>query len=55
MVSATVYLSPPVTLLWAWVLFDEPLTWVMGLGLGVTLAGVALVTTGRTEPTAPAE
>lgn len=55
MVSATVYLSPPVTLLWAWVLFDEPLTWVMGLGLGVTLAGVALVATGRTEPTSPAE
>ena len=47
MVSATVYLSPPVTLLWAWVMFDEPLTWAMALGLGVTLAGVALVATGR--------
>lgn len=55
MVSATVYLSPPVTLLWAWALFDEPLTWIMGLGLGVTLAGVALVATGRAERVAPAE
>jgi drug/metabolite transporter (DMT)-like permease len=50
MVAATVYLSPPVTLLWAWVMFDEPLTWAMALGLGVTLAGVALVATGRKVP-----
>lgn len=56
MVSATVYLSPPVTLIWAWVMFNEPLTWAMALGLGVTLAGVALVATGRkTAVTAPAE
>lgn len=56
MVSATVYLSPPVTLLWAWVMFNEPLTWAMALGLGVTLAGVGLVATGRKLPAAaPAE
>jgi drug/metabolite transporter (DMT)-like permease len=54
MVSATVYLSPPVTLLWAWVMFSEPLTWAMALGLGVTLAGVALVATGRKAPVAAA-
>lgn len=55
-VSAIVYLSPPVTLLWAWVMFNEPLTWAMALGLGVTLAGVALVATGRKAPAvAPAE
>lgn len=47
MVSAVVYLSPPVTMIWAWALFGEPLTWMMGLGLAVTLAGVMLVTTGR--------
>lgn len=47
MVAATVYLSPPVTMLWAWVLFDEPLGCVMAAGLVVTLAGVALVATGR--------
>lgn len=56
MVSATVYLSPPVTLLWARIMFDEPLTWAMALGLGVTLAGVALVATGRkASAAAPAE
>lgn len=48
LVSAVVYLSPPVTMIWAWALFAEPLTSMMGLGLVVTLAGVMLVTTGRT-------
>lgn len=47
MVSATVYLSPPVTMLWAWALFAEPLTWEMFAGLVVTLVGVALVASGR--------
>lgn len=51
MVSATVYLSPPVTMLWAWALFSEPLTWVMAAGLLVTLAGVALVASGRVKTT----
>lgn len=55
MVSATVYLSPPVTLIWAWAMFGEPLTWAIAAGLGVTLAGVALVATGRRAMTAPAE
>jgi drug/metabolite transporter (DMT)-like permease len=41
-VSAVIYLSPPVTMLWAWALFGEPLTLVLMLGLGVTLAGVWL-------------
>lgn len=47
MVSATVYLSPPVTMLWAWALFAEPLTWAMAAGLVVTLGGVAIVASGR--------
>lgn len=55
MVSATVYLSPPVTMLWAWTLFHEPLTLAMALGLAVTLGGVALVATGRMRVTAAAE
>lgn len=42
-VSAVVYLSPPVTLLWSFALFGEPLTWPMALGLIVTLGGVTLV------------
>jgi Predicted permeases len=39
-VSAAIYLSPPVTMLWAWMLFSEPLTVAMFVGLGVTLVGV---------------
>lgn len=39
-VSAAIYLSPPVTMLWAWALFSEPLTASMFLGLAVTLVGV---------------
>ncbi|ATN37212.1 EamA family transporter (plasmid) [Rhizobium sp. ACO-34A] len=39
-VSAAIYLSPPVTMLWAWMLFSEPLTVSMFAGLAVTLVGV---------------
>ncbi|OAE48409.1 hypothetical protein A7J57_22275 [Agrobacterium tumefaciens] len=39
-VSAAIYLSPPVTMLWAWALFSEPLTIAMFMGLAVTLVGV---------------
>jgi drug/metabolite transporter (DMT)-like permease len=39
-VSAAIYLSPPVTMLWAWALFSEPLTSAMFIGLGITLMGV---------------
>ncbi|MHA6645189.1 DMT family transporter [Mesorhizobium sp. A623] len=41
-VSAAIYLSPPVTMIWAWMLFSEPLTVAMFFGLGVTLVGVWL-------------
>lgn len=43
LISSTIYLSPPLTMLWAWALFAEPLTWAMAFGAAVTLAGVALV------------
>lgn len=45
-VSAAIYLSPPVTMLWAWALFSEPLTPAMFAGLAVTLAGVWLTARG---------
>lgn len=45
-VSAAIYLSPPVTMLWAWALFAEPLTPAMFLGLAVTLVGVWLTSRG---------
>ncbi len=41
-VASTIYLSPPVTMIWAWAMFGEPLTAVMFAGLAVTLVGVWL-------------
>lgn len=45
-VSAAIYLSPPVTMLWAWMLFSEPLTTSMFAGLAVTLIGVWMTSRG---------
>jgi drug/metabolite transporter (DMT)-like permease len=45
-VSAAIYLSPPVTMLWAWALFSEPLTPAMLAGMAVTFAGVWLTSRG---------
>ena len=42
-VAGLFYLVPPCTALMAWMLFDEPLTWAMALGLVLTALGVALV------------
>ena len=39
-VSAAIYLSPPVTMIWAWALFNEPLSVAMFIGLAITLIGV---------------
>ena len=41
-VSSAVYLSPPVTMLWAWLIFNEPLSRATFVGLAVTLFGVWL-------------
>ncbi|MCV9996756.1 DMT family transporter [Pararhizobium sp. YC-54] len=45
-VSAAIYLSPPVTMLWAWALFSEPLTATMFAGLAVTMVGVWMTSRG---------
>ena len=42
-VTAILYLSPPVTMIWAWVMFGEPLSWAMAGGLAVSLLGIVLV------------
>jgi drug/metabolite transporter (DMT)-like permease len=42
-VTSLLYLTPPTTALMAWLLFDEPFTWLMLGGLGLTMAGVMLV------------
>ena len=47
-VSAAIYLSPPVTMLWAWALFSEPLTPIMFIGLAVTLLGVWMTSRAAT-------
>lgn len=42
-VTSVLYLSPPVTMVWAWVMFDEPLSWAMAAGLAVSLIGIVIV------------
>ncbi|TNC72199.1 DMT family transporter [Rubellimicrobium roseum] len=39
-VTAVLYLSPPVVMIWAWVMFGEPLSWAMAIGLAVSLVGI---------------
>ncbi len=41
-VGALIYLTPPVTMLWAWAMFAEPLTLAAAAGFGLCLLGVAL-------------
>ena len=41
-ISSVIYLSPPVTMIWAWDMFGEPLTPAMFIGLAVSIAGVSL-------------
>lgn len=41
-ITSVIYLSPPVTMLWASAMFGEPLTLVMLAGLAVTFVGVWL-------------
>jgi len=42
-VTSVLYLSPPVTMIWAWLMFGEPLSWAMAAGLVVSLAGIVIV------------
>jgi drug/metabolite transporter (DMT)-like permease len=46
-VASVLYLSPAVTMLWAWGMFDEPLSWVIGVGLVLSMVGIALVIRGE--------
>ncbi|MFI3311238.1 EamA family transporter [Ewingella allii] len=45
-VTSVLFLSPPVTLLWAWAMFDEPLSWSMLAGMAVSLLGIGMVIKG---------
>ncbi len=46
-VSTLLYLTPPTTMLWAYLMFGTPLTLVAVAGLVVSAVGVTLVLTGR--------
>jgi len=46
-VASVLYLSPPITMLWAWAMFGEPLSWQMVAGMAVSGMGIWLVV--RTE------
>lgn len=47
-VTAVLYLSPPVTMIWAWVMFGESLSWAMAGGLAVSLGGIVVFARSRT-------
>ena len=49
-VASVLYLSPGVTAVWAWAMFDEPLTGSMAAGFAISAAGILLVVRG--EPAA---
>lgn len=51
-VTAVLYLSPPVTMIWAWAMFSEPLTWAMAAGLAISLAGIIMVARAQEATTA---
>lgn len=42
-VTAVLYLSPPVVMIWAWIMFDEPLSWAWVFGLAVSLVGIIVL------------
>ena len=42
-VTSLMYLTPPTTALMAWFLFDDPITWVIVLGILLTSSAVVLV------------
>jgi drug/metabolite transporter (DMT)-like permease len=42
-VASVLYLSPPITMLWAWAMFNEPLSWQMAVGMAVSGIGIWLV------------
>lgn len=46
-VSALVYLEPPVTLLWAALMFGDAIHWTTYLGIAVVAAGIAITRTPR--------
>ncbi|MBU9174596.1 DMT family transporter [Burkholderia gladioli] len=48
-VSSVLFLSPAVTLVWAWAMFREPLSWRMLFGAAVAGAGILMIVRSRHE------
>ncbi|MGY8524494.1 DMT family transporter [Paracidovorax citrulli] len=42
-VASVLYLSPAVTMVWAWAMFGEPLSWVMFVGAALSGVGIWMV------------
>jgi drug/metabolite transporter (DMT)-like permease len=42
-VTSLMYLTPPTTALMAWILFNEPISWLIGLGIALTMGAVLMV------------
>ncbi|MHB0774845.1 DMT family transporter [Halomonas sp. WWR20] len=53
-VASVLYLSPPITLLWAWAMFDEPLSWHMASGMAISAIGIWLVVRAEARQADPA-
>jgi drug/metabolite transporter (DMT)-like permease len=53
-VSTLLYLTPPTTMLWVFLMFGQPITLVGLLGLVVSLVGVLIVMRGRRTAAAAA-
>jgi drug/metabolite transporter (DMT)-like permease len=46
-VTTILYLSPPVTMIWAWAMFNEPLSWQMAIGMVISSVGIWMVIHGE--------
>lgn len=51
-VGSLIYLTPPVTMLWAWLMFGEPITLAAILGLAICLLGVLIARPSQPVPDA---
>nr|WP_318372546.1 DMT family transporter [Enterobacter sp.] len=49
-VASVLYLSPSITLLWAWAMFGEPLSWQVAIGMVISAVGIWLVLRAGTGP-----
>ncbi len=50
-VASVLYLCPPITMLWAWAMFDEPLTWQMVSGMALSGIGIWMVVRAESRNT----